>query len=151
MSCGHACARWACRSTDSSSKRVRRYALTLPTAYRLRRVRRLRGWSGMAHLRRRRRALSGEFHGIRRFRQFCCSLPPQRHAWYPYFDDINAIIFLAPINCFDEQLAEDLRVNRLQDSVLLWKAVCSTKLLAKVQLILVSGRLPSSFIDVRRR
>ncbi|KAI0743434.1 G-alpha-domain-containing protein [Daedaleopsis nitida] len=59
-----------------------------------------------------------------------------RHAWYPYFDDINAIIFLAPISCFDEQLAEDRKVNRLQDSLLLWKAVCSTKLLAKVQLIL---------------
>ncbi|TFK81822.1 G-alpha-domain-containing protein [Polyporus arcularius HHB13444] len=59
-----------------------------------------------------------------------------RHAWYPYFDDINAIIFLAPISCFDEQLAEDRSVNRLQDSVMLWKAVCSTKLLAKVQLIL---------------
>ena len=105
----------------------------------------------MAHLRRRRRALSGEFHGTWRFRQYCCSLPLQRHAWYPYFDDINAIIFLAPINCFDEQLAEDRRVNRLQDSVLLWKAVCSTKLLAKVQLILVSGRFPSLFTDVRRR
>ena len=75
----------------------------------------------------------------------------QRIAWYPYFDDINAIIFLAPINCFDEQLAEDRRVNRLQDSVLLWKAVCSTKLLAKVQLILVRGRFPSLFTDVRRR
>lgn len=61
----------------------------------------------------------------------------QRHAWYPYFDDINAIIFLAPINCFDERLAEDRRVNRLQDSLQLWKAVCSTKLLANVQLILV--------------
>ncbi|KAI0644624.1 G-alpha-domain-containing protein [Trametes meyenii] len=59
-----------------------------------------------------------------------------RHAWYPYFDDINAIIFLAPISCFDERLAEDKRINRLQDSLLLWKAVCSTKLLAKVQLIL---------------
>ncbi|TBU38222.1 G-alpha-domain-containing protein [Dichomitus squalens] len=59
-----------------------------------------------------------------------------RHAWYPYFDDINAIIFLAPISCFDETLAEDKRVNRLQDSMQLWKAVCSTKLLAKVQLIL---------------
>ncbi|OSD01266.1 G-alpha-domain-containing protein [Trametes coccinea BRFM310] len=63
-------------------------------------------------------------------------LATQRHAWYPYFDDINAIIFLAPISCFDERLAEDKRVNRLQDSLLLWKAVCSTKLLAKVQLIL---------------
>ncbi|KAI0356325.1 G-alpha-domain-containing protein [Trametes cingulata] len=59
-----------------------------------------------------------------------------RNAWYPYFDNINAIIFLAPISCFDERLAEDRRVNRLQDSLLLWKAVCSTKLLANVQLIL---------------
>ncbi|PCH43955.1 G-alpha-domain-containing protein [Wolfiporia cocos MD-104 SS10] len=59
-----------------------------------------------------------------------------RHAWAPYFDDINAIIFLAPISCFDERLAEDRRVNRLQDSLLLWKAVCSSKLLRNVQLIL---------------
>ncbi|OBZ66663.1 Guanine nucleotide-binding protein G(t) subunit alpha-3 [Grifola frondosa] len=59
-----------------------------------------------------------------------------RHKWYPYFDDINAIIFLAPISCFDERLAEDRRVNRLQDSLLLWKAVCSTKLLCGVQMIL---------------
>ncbi|KZT64352.1 G-alpha-domain-containing protein [Daedalea quercina L-15889] len=59
-----------------------------------------------------------------------------RHAWYPYFDDINALIFLAPISCFDERLAEDRRVNRLQDSLQIWKAVCSSMLLAKVQLIL---------------
>jgi len=59
-----------------------------------------------------------------------------RHAWYPYFDDINALIFLAPISCFDERLAEDRRVNRLQDSLLIWKAVCSSRLLARVQLIL---------------
>lgn len=65
-----------------------------------------------------------------------CSIP-QRHAWLPYFDDINALIFLAPISCFDERLAEDRRVNRLQDSILLWKAVCGSKLLQNVQLILV--------------
>ncbi|KAL5495940.1 hypothetical protein ACEPAI_1404 [Sanghuangporus weigelae] len=59
-----------------------------------------------------------------------------RQAWASYFDDVNAIIFLAPINCFDEKLAEDRRVNRLEDSFLLWKAVCSSKLLAKTQLVL---------------
>ena len=63
-------------------------------------------------------------------------LPKQRQAWSPFFDDMNAIIFLAPISCFDEKLAEDRRVNRLEDSFLLWKAVCSNKLLAKTQLIL---------------
>ncbi|KAF9074406.1 guanine nucleotide binding protein, alpha subunit [Rhodocollybia butyracea] len=59
-----------------------------------------------------------------------------RAAWYPYFDDVNAIIFLAPISCFDEKLAEDRRVNRLEDSFLLWKSVCSCKSLSRTQLIL---------------
>ncbi|KAJ7573988.1 guanine nucleotide binding protein, alpha subunit [Mycena floridula] len=59
-----------------------------------------------------------------------------RAAWYPYFDDVDAIIFLAPISCFDEKLAEDRRINRLEDSYLLWKSVCSCKLLARTQLIL---------------
>jgi guanine nucleotide-binding protein subunit alpha len=59
-----------------------------------------------------------------------------RAAWYPYFDDADAIIFLAPISCFDEKLVEDKSVNRLEDSYLLWKSVCACKLLAKTQLIL---------------
>ncbi|KAJ8690482.1 hypothetical protein PTI98_011907 [Pleurotus ostreatus] len=59
-----------------------------------------------------------------------------RAAWYPYFDDVDAIIFLAPISCFDEKLAEDRHVNRLEDSYLLWRSVCSTKLLSRTQIIL---------------
>ncbi|RPD63398.1 G-protein alpha subunit [Lentinus tigrinus ALCF2SS1-7] len=60
----------------------------------------------------------------------------QRIAWYPYFDDCDAIIFLAPISCFDERLAEDRRINRLEDSFMLWKAVASSKLLAKTSIVL---------------
>ncbi|KAH8101890.1 guanine nucleotide binding protein, alpha subunit [Cristinia sonorae] len=56
--------------------------------------------------------------------------------WIPFFDDVDAIIFLAPISGFDQTLVEDKSVNRLEDSVLLWKAVCSNKLLAKVDLVL---------------
>ncbi|GLB39143.1 putative G protein alpha subunit [Lyophyllum shimeji] len=56
--------------------------------------------------------------------------------WAPFFDDVDAIIFLAPISGFDQVLAEDRSVNRLEDSVLLWKAVCSNKLLANVDLVL---------------
>ncbi|KAL4251985.1 P-loop containing nucleoside triphosphate hydrolase [Abortiporus biennis] len=56
--------------------------------------------------------------------------------WIPYFDDVNAIIFLAPISGFDQTLVEDRSVNRLEDSVLLWKMVCSNKLLAKVEVVL---------------
>ncbi|KAF9484836.1 G-alpha-domain-containing protein [Pholiota conissans] len=60
----------------------------------------------------------------------------QRPTWAPFFDDVDAIIFLAPISGFDQVLSEDRTVNRLEDSVLLWKAVCSSKLLANVDLVL---------------
>ncbi|KAF8872422.1 guanine nucleotide binding protein, alpha subunit [Infundibulicybe gibba] len=60
----------------------------------------------------------------------------QRPTWAPFFDDVDAIIFLAPISGFDQVLQEDKTVNRLEDSVLLWKAVCSNKLLANVDLVL---------------
>lgn len=49
---------------------------------------------------------------------------------------VDAIIFLAPISAFDQALSEDRTINRLEDSVLLWKAVCSNQLLANVDLIL---------------
>ncbi|KAF8899303.1 guanine nucleotide binding protein, alpha subunit [Infundibulicybe gibba] len=55
-----------------------------------------------------------------------------RQAWAPYFEDVNAIIFLAPISAFDQ----DPKVNRLEDSLLLWKAVVSNKLLANVNIVL---------------
>ncbi|KAH9849591.1 G-alpha-domain-containing protein [Lenzites betulinus] len=57
-----------------------------------------------------------------------------RPTWAPFFDD--AIIFLAPISGFDQTLVEDRSTNRLEDSVLLWKEVCSNKLLQKVDLVL---------------
>ena len=40
------------------------------------------------------------------------------------------------VSPFDEKLTEDRRVNRLEDSFLLWKSVCSCKLLTEAQLIL---------------
>ncbi|EIM83217.1 G-alpha-domain-containing protein [Stereum hirsutum FP-91666 SS1] len=60
----------------------------------------------------------------------------QRQAWAPYFQDVNAIIFLAPISAFDQVLAEDTRINRLEDSLLLWRSVISNKLLSHVNIIL---------------
>lgn len=60
----------------------------------------------------------------------------QRPTWVPFFDSVEAIIFLAPISAFDQVLSEDPKVNRLEDSVLLWKGICQNKLLAKVDLVL---------------
>ncbi|KDQ18140.1 hypothetical protein BOTBODRAFT_155240 [Botryobasidium botryosum FD-172 SS1] len=60
----------------------------------------------------------------------------QRHTWVPFFDDVNAIIFLAPISAFDQSLVEDPRINRIEDSFLLFKAICSNKLLHNVSIVL---------------
>ncbi|CAL1709080.1 unnamed protein product [Somion occarium] len=59
-----------------------------------------------------------------------------RAAWAPYFDDVNCILFLAPISAFDQVLEEDPTVNRLEDSVLLWKSIVSNKLLAATNIVL---------------
>ncbi|KAJ3496800.1 hypothetical protein NMY22_g19765 [Coprinellus aureogranulatus] len=65
----------------------------------------------------------------------------QRAAWVPYFDDMNTIIFLAPISCFDQTLAEDSRVNRLADSVSIWSDVCRNELLKKTDLIVFLNKV----------
>ncbi|KAF5384164.1 hypothetical protein D9615_003365 [Tricholomella constricta] len=59
-----------------------------------------------------------------------------RAAWLPFFDNVNVIIFLSPVSVFDQRLEEDPRVNRLEDSIILWTSICQSKLLAKTQLIL---------------
>ncbi|KAL4252694.1 P-loop containing nucleoside triphosphate hydrolase [Abortiporus biennis] len=63
-----------------------------------------------------------------------------RSAWLPYFEDAHAILFLAPISCFNEHLAEDPKVNRLQDSFVLWKSIVSAKLLADCAIILFMNK-----------
>ncbi|KAH6916749.1 guanine nucleotide binding protein, alpha subunit [Coprinopsis sp. MPI-PUGE-AT-0042] len=65
----------------------------------------------------------------------------QRQAWAPYFEDVNAIIFLAPISAFDQVLTEDHRVNRLEDSLQLWKSVVSNKLLERVNIVLFLNKI----------
>ncbi|GJE86413.1 G-alpha-domain-containing protein [Phanerochaete sordida] len=64
-----------------------------------------------------------------------------RAAWAPFFDDMDAVLFLAPISCFDQVLEEDPLVNRLEDSVLLWKSIVSNPLLARTSLVLFLNKI----------
>lgn len=57
-------------------------------------------------------------------------------SWHPYFMDVKAIIFLAPISVFDERIEGEGGLNRLEDSIKFWTTICRSKLLAKVELIL---------------
>lgn len=64
----------------------------------------------------------------------------QRAAWAPYFDDVNAMIFLCSMAGFNQTLSEDRSVNRLLDSLTLWKTICSSKLLSNVTFILLLNK-----------
>ncbi|TFK51201.1 G-alpha-domain-containing protein [Heliocybe sulcata] len=64
----------------------------------------------------------------------------QRHKWVPYFDDVQAIIFLAPM-VFNQTLEEDSTVNRLEDTMHLWKDICSNSLLANATLVLFLNKI----------
>lgn len=60
-----------------------------------------------------------------------------RAAWAPYFhNNLDTIIFLAPISGFDEVLLEDPSVNKLEDSILLWKHIIAHPLLQDTQIVL---------------
>ncbi|KAF4616777.1 hypothetical protein D9613_008643 [Agrocybe pediades] len=65
----------------------------------------------------------------------------QRAAWAQYFDDVNMIIFMAPMSAFNQVLAEDETVNRLTDSLRLWQMLCSNKILAGVDFILFLNKM----------
>lgn len=58
------------------------------------------------------------------------------------FVTVQAIIFLAPL-AFNQVLEEDQHVNRLEDSIYLWKEVCASPLLAKSTLILFLNKVRS--------
>ncbi|KAH8830730.1 G-protein alpha subunit [Flagelloscypha sp. PMI_526] len=62
-----------------------------------------------------------------------------RNAWAPYFQDYNAIIFLAPLT-FDLKLEEDPRVYRLEDSLKIWKDLCENKLLQNTTIIVLFNK-----------
>ncbi|OBZ72029.1 Guanine nucleotide-binding protein alpha-4 subunit [Grifola frondosa] len=48
----------------------------------------------------------------------------------------NAIIFMAPVSAFDQYLDEDPRTNRVDDSLQLFKHICSNALLKEAHLVL---------------
>lgn len=49
---------------------------------------------------------------------------------------VNCIIFLAPISAFDQVLAEDPSINRLEDSLAMWRDLCKNKILRGASIVL---------------
>ncbi|KAF7307916.1 G-protein alpha subunit [Mycena kentingensis (nom. inval.)] len=68
-----------------------------------------------------------------------CGTTSQRSTWVPYFDDVQAILFLAPL-AFWQCLDEDHKINRVQDSLELWREIVGNQLLAKTAFILLFNK-----------
>jgi len=68
-----------------------------------------------------------------------CGSSSQRSTWVPYFDDVQAILFLAPL-AFWQCLDEDSKVNRVQDSLELWREIVGNPLLKKTAFILLFNK-----------
>ncbi|SNX87471.1 probable guanine nucleotide-binding protein alpha-4 subunit [Melanopsichium pennsylvanicum] len=65
----------------------------------------------------------------------------QRTAWAPFLDDVDAIIFLAPLSAFDQPLVEDPATNRLADTFALFNQIVSNPLLKKATVILFLNKI----------
>lgn len=65
----------------------------------------------------------------------------QRAAWAQFFDNVTTIIFLAPASAFNQVLVEDETVNRMADTMKLWRNLCGNRLLQSVELVLFLNKM----------
>ncbi|KAL7747340.1 NEDD8 activating enzyme [Sorochytrium milnesiophthora] len=64
-----------------------------------------------------------------------------RHAWVPYFDDCQAIIFIVATSTYDQMLPEDTSVNRLFDAMGVFEQVANNAMLSKTPIILFLNKI----------
>uniref|UniRef100_A0A7S4C0G9 Uncharacterized protein n=1 Tax=Chrysotila carterae TaxID=13221 RepID=A0A7S4C0G9_CHRCT len=60
----------------------------------------------------------------------------ERRKWISFFDDVDAIIFVAAISEFDQVLAEDNSKNRMQESLELFEQIVNSHYFASKSLLL---------------
>jgi len=72
----------------------------------------------------------------------------QRAAWVPYFDAVDAIIFIVSLSSFDQSLSEDPSVNRMEDSLRSFRDLVSSKILKNINIILFLNKVGLSPISL---
>ncbi|KAF8979296.1 hypothetical protein BGZ52_005064, partial [Haplosporangium bisporale] len=64
-----------------------------------------------------------------------------RKYWAPYFDDVDAIIFMAALSSYDQPCEDDPRMNRLQDALALFNSIVNHKLFDQTSIILFLNKI----------
>ncbi|ORY51665.1 G-protein complex alpha subunit GpaA/FadA [Rhizoclosmatium globosum] len=65
----------------------------------------------------------------------------ERKKWAPYFDDINAIIYLVAINSYDQICFEDNSTNRMVESLNLFASICNHPMFKKTAMIIFMNKI----------
>ncbi|KAF9159776.1 guanine nucleotide-binding protein subunit alpha [Mortierella sp. AD010] len=64
-----------------------------------------------------------------------------RKYWAPYFDDVNAIIFMAALSAYDLPCEDDPKLNRLQECLVLFNEIANHKLFGMTSMILFLNKI----------
>ncbi|KAF9969791.1 guanine nucleotide-binding protein subunit alpha, partial [Actinomortierella ambigua] len=64
-----------------------------------------------------------------------------RKYWAPYFDDVNAIIFMVALSAYDQPCEDDERLNRLQECIMLFNSIANHKLFENTAIILFLNKI----------
>jgi len=60
----------------------------------------------------------------------------ERKKWVSFFDEVTAVIFVAAISEYDQMLTEDMTVNRMHETLELFKRICDLKVFENTSIIL---------------
>ncbi|GJJ75581.1 hypothetical protein EMPS_07939 [Entomortierella parvispora] len=64
-----------------------------------------------------------------------------RKYWAPYFDDVNAIIFMCALSAYDQPCEDDERQNRLAECLSLFNSIANHKLFEMTSFILFLNKI----------
>ncbi|TQS39139.1 hypothetical protein Golomagni_00341 [Golovinomyces magnicellulatus] len=65
----------------------------------------------------------------------------ERRKWIHCFENVNALIFLAAINGYDQCLTEDRESNQMQEALMLWESIVNSHWFKKSTLILFLNKI----------
>ncbi|KAI8621082.1 G protein alpha subunit [Chytriomyces sp. MP71] len=65
----------------------------------------------------------------------------ERKKWVPYFDDVDAIIYMVAISSYDQVLVEDNSTNRLDEAMTLFASICNHPIFASTAIIIFMNKI----------
>ena len=65
----------------------------------------------------------------------------ERQKWIHCFKDVTAILFLVAISEYDQLLFEDESVNRMQEALIIFDAICNSRWFIRTSIILFLNKI----------